>query len=360
MTKRKRLELLDSAFKPRDAVCVHFDVDAAECKRRASTRRGHETKELFGSSRGFKVIDSFKKQLEAPETKEGFKQVVVVRNDEDIDRLLFRLGVRRSIKSVFEEQKESVFEDDKVTDNRKDKVIENRNVNLYRAPMAASGSSMSVNVISKKLGLEMDDVLSLYVVGSRVWGSAVAESDWNMIVVTESGGHRSRRTVDDIEAHTFSKREWTVESRKCQFMCWLTLFLPPDAIWKQEHTLSDLRFNLKEFVVALKREMDRDCKKIKIFHGKQRMDKVQRTFAHCLRTMRITKQIIVLVQGMFPGQNEVDLTQHSWVGSIRFDEITKRAAKEMETVSAMSSDAISKWTDPLIIEYKECLDFLDI
>ena len=103
VTKSKRMELLDCAFKPANAVCIHFDVDIKECKRRASARRGHETKKLFDSSRGFKIIDSFAKQLERPDIKEGFKQVIVVRNNGDIDRVLSRLGVRKSIETLFDD-----------------------------------------------------------------------------------------------------------------------------------------------------------------------------------------------------------------------------------------------------------------
>ena len=374
VTSSKRLELLDCAFKPKDACCVYFDVGVDVCKRRAAIRSGHQTKKLFDSSRGFRIIDSFAKQLEIPQTKEGFKQVITVRNNEDIDQVLFRLGVRKSIESGFSDEIQPENDGDggeeKKERNEIDHNIDNKSAELSITArrrnrdirMARSCSAMSIEVLCKKLNLEMDDVLNVAVLGSRVWGTATDESDWNVIIVTESEGHKSRQSVDNIDAYIFSKTEWNSEMKKYRFMCWITLFLPQDALWREEYTISHIEevdgFKLKDFVNALKRDLDRDCKKMKIFHGKKRKGKVQRTFMHCLRMMWIAKQIIILMQGMSPGDDEIDVTQHSFVGAIRFHEISKRVTAKKEQIVDVGSDSISKWTEPLQMHYKQCLDMM--
>merc|ERR1712045_135404 len=108
-------------------------------------------------------------------------------------------------------------------------------------------------MLCKKLKLKMDDVLNVY----RVCESAITKSDCNVIIVTKSGGYESRGSVDDIDAHIFSKEEWTLELKSHRFMCWLTLFLPQNAIWREQCNIAHIEdvegFKFKEFVDALKR-----------------------------------------------------------------------------------------------------------
>merc|ERR1712048_121182 len=104
VTISKRKELLDCAFKPRDAVCVHFDIGKSACIQRVKKRQNHETEQLFQSKKGNKIIDSFAKQFEIPTLKEGFAKIITIQNDEDMNALLARLGVNEPL--IFAKQEE--------------------------------------------------------------------------------------------------------------------------------------------------------------------------------------------------------------------------------------------------------------
>jgi len=359
LTTKKRLELLDCAFKPKDAVCLFFDVDIDECKRRVSSRRGHETKDLFvGSSKsskisykGSRIIDSFAKTLERPTTKEGFKQVIVVQNDADIERMLARLGVRGSIESangdtVEEEKKEEVSDlKERCHESVGIRKTKDSEMNLYDAPMARSqDNAMSLKTICRKLDLEEDDVLNCYVVGSRVWDSSSSKSKWHMLLVTESEGHKTSQSVDNIDAIVWDKGRWIEELRKYRFVCWVTLFLPSAAIWK--HEFQDIvAFDAKEFAVAYQKEVNRDCKKIKLFLEKKiYKKKAQRTFLNGFRNLQILKQIIALI---VDEDGAVDIAAHSYVGAIRFDALqTPRSkANEMEEMVQILRSEMSDCLD---------------
>lgn len=88
-----RADVLGVAFRPSDAVCVWFDVDAAECARRAAARVGHPTIP-YGCGRP--AVESMAQQLRRtpPSAREGFAELVVVRSAADADALLARWGAR--------------------------------------------------------------------------------------------------------------------------------------------------------------------------------------------------------------------------------------------------------------------------
>ncbi len=81
----KRKEWIDAAHRL-PMWCVFFERDIAECKNRVSERENHPT--IHSGKSGWKIIDSMNKMLTPPATKEGFDQIFVVKNDEDMEALL--------------------------------------------------------------------------------------------------------------------------------------------------------------------------------------------------------------------------------------------------------------------------------
>jgi len=92
ITKAERREWLDALGNPpaKEVTCVFFDSCAQDCKRRAAARPNHPTIRAGGGGR---IIDAQAKQLERPETNEGFAAVEVVKSFEEAEDLLRRYGI---------------------------------------------------------------------------------------------------------------------------------------------------------------------------------------------------------------------------------------------------------------------------
>lgn len=77
--------LLALAFDPPNAICVFLDLDADECKLRASSRLDHPVIPYGGGAR---EVDFFAKRLELPTCAEGFAKVYRVRSKRAWEELL--------------------------------------------------------------------------------------------------------------------------------------------------------------------------------------------------------------------------------------------------------------------------------
>jgi len=72
-----------------------------------------------------------------------------------------------------------------------------------------SYASIDTSVVLRRLKLNEEDVLGLYVVGSRLWGSATYSSDWDFIVVLKKWPEgRSSLHSGDIDASAIDKEEF--------------------------------------------------------------------------------------------------------------------------------------------------------
>ncbi|KAI8594083.1 hypothetical protein BDZ88DRAFT_402519 [Geranomyces variabilis] len=83
-----RAEWLDMAFKPRDALCVFFNLPRDVCVQRADARPSHPT---IAQGRARNVVASFAKQLVPPTVAEGFACVAEVGSSHAANELLGRL-----------------------------------------------------------------------------------------------------------------------------------------------------------------------------------------------------------------------------------------------------------------------------
>ena len=90
VTRQSRKEVLESAFKPKDTLCVYFDYPVNLCIQRADTRTNHPT---IRQGRASSAVKSMAGQLEPPALPEGFSCVITVRSLPGVQKLLQRLGV---------------------------------------------------------------------------------------------------------------------------------------------------------------------------------------------------------------------------------------------------------------------------
>lgn len=72
-----------------------------------------------------------------------------------------------------------------------------------------SYASIDTSVLLRRLKLNEKDVLGIYIVGSRLWGSATYSSDWDFIIVLRSWPKgRSSEHNGDIDATVLDKNEF--------------------------------------------------------------------------------------------------------------------------------------------------------
>lgn len=91
-TRKSRKEVLDSAFGPKNAMCVHFDMPIDICIQRADSRPNHPT---ILQGKASVPVKSMAKMMEPPTLSEGFSCIARVTSLAAINELLTRFGGRR-------------------------------------------------------------------------------------------------------------------------------------------------------------------------------------------------------------------------------------------------------------------------
>merc|ERR1712129_157940 len=70
-------------------------------------------------------------------------------------------------------------------------------------------------------------------------------------------------SVANIDAFILDKAQWQTELNRQRFVCWLTLFLPKQAIWKRECKIDIQSFDRTLFIESINSEMEKDIAKMK-------------------------------------------------------------------------------------------------
>ena len=196
-----------------------------------------------------KIIQSFAKKFEEPTVKEGFKEIIKVCNLTQINALLHRLGVlhkfeiniennnnsndidndnensneiinndsnmdnnwqsennhknknknnnkndTKNAKNMKQNENENGNENNKEhnqieSENNKNTLWNDETMSMIDINMCTiNATNLNLQIICDKLSLNMCDVLSCYVVGSRYWGNAnLKNSDWDFFIIIKSG-----------------------------------------------------------------------------------------------------------------------------------------------------------------------------
>jgi len=94
ITKERRKEWLDLAFKPR-TWCIWFDTSFEECKYRISRRKNHPT--VKDGNHGIVILNSLQNKLEPPTLEEGFEKIIRITKDEEVNLLLQDIGIDKPL-----------------------------------------------------------------------------------------------------------------------------------------------------------------------------------------------------------------------------------------------------------------------
>lgn len=90
LTKSDRKEWMTCVPSSKKSICIFFNIDLSVCINRVKTRENHPTiKNVAG---GIKIIEDLSKIIEKPETKEGFSEIIIVNDENDLKNLKNKFG----------------------------------------------------------------------------------------------------------------------------------------------------------------------------------------------------------------------------------------------------------------------------
>lgn len=151
----------------------------------------------------------------------------------------------------------------------------------------------------RKLRLKDDDVLNVYVVGSRLWHESKSESsDYDLLIVLR-GEDPLRQSLHSgagaasIDATVESAAEFRQRLSEHRFLELLSLWLPRRCVWRERMPPGPLlrRVDVRLLRNATADECERDWRVARKFCEKGEHRRALRTLGHTLRMLRIAQCI---------------------------------------------------------------------
>ncbi len=170
----------------------------------------------------------------------------------------------------------------------KDSNLRSQMINLIK------DSKMNIKTIASKLKINENEILNIYLLGSRLWGTAGPQSDWDFLIVLKSLPSGKATTHNaEIDATLYSKEKFLENSKENSFLELLCRFLPQEYVWRESVDLKkEICVIPKLLIKSVKEEADRDWNFAKKQIEKQNIEKGKKILIHLLRMLQITIQIL--------------------------------------------------------------------
>jgi predicted nucleotidyltransferase len=156
---------------------------------------------------------------------------------------------------------------------------------------AMATSKLNVKAALSRLKLEDSKVLNVYVMGSRLWGTARPSSDWDLIIVHEDSAVAARRSLHhgDIDAIALHRDEYIAQIREHHFLELATLWVPPSLVWREKldprRVLRSSVVDVAKLVAAVEEESARDWTMARKFAEKGDAHRATRVLSHTIRML---------------------------------------------------------------------------
>ena len=148
--------------------------------------------------------------------------------------------------------------------------------------------------VFRTLKLNDSDVLNVYLVGSHMWGSCGAHSDWDLvIVIRNSQAPKPLNThKSNIEAFILSREQFVQAIRDHLMQALLVLWLPRECVWLEKFDpRSCYTLDRGALARALEHSRDRDLRVAEKHYVKGDRQKAKKVLLHCLRYLELGYQI---------------------------------------------------------------------
>lgn len=93
---------------------------------------------------------------------------------------------------------------------------------------------MNLNVISKTFNLSKNDIVNVFILGSRLWGSVTANNDYDITVIIKGNNHKKCLHAHNLNAKVMTYDEYENSIEEHKFLDLVTLFLPSQNILIQK------------------------------------------------------------------------------------------------------------------------------
>ena len=152
---------------------------------------------------------------------------------------------------------------------------------------------MNVDAFAEKMGMKSKDIVGLYLYGSRLWGTANAQSDYDFLVVVKSADKPcATRHAGNIDCLAMTQAEFEKRLQAHSFLCVMcVLYLAPEWVWKRFVPKKKFALDLKRFEASVREEVERDWKVATKKRDKGMGDAANKVQIHAIRMLRILKQI---------------------------------------------------------------------
>jgi hypothetical protein len=149
---------------------------------------------------------------------------------------------------------------------------------------------MQANDIVTKLGLRAEDVVAIYLVGSRLWGTSTVVSDFDIIVVVEGSVSRQSLSRGKYDATILGTVEFSLALQvEGDMLLGLCNTLPPENIIKERWHPPPL--NKKAAVQWLSERLSKDIEKAAKYRAKGKNAEADKIDSHSRRIQSIGSSI---------------------------------------------------------------------
>ena len=148
--------------------------------------------------------------------------------------------------------------------------------------------------IFRTLKLRDSDVLNVYLVGSHMWGTCHAHSDWDLVIITtHTTSNKPLNThKGNIEAFILSREQFLELMKEHSMQVLLVLWLPMECVLLERYNpRSSFSFNQESLVRSLEHSRDRDIRIAEKHFRKGDRLKSKKVLVHCLRYLELGSQV---------------------------------------------------------------------
>lgn len=156
-------------------------------------------------------------------------------------------------------------------------------------------ANMNLKIVLDRLKLQDKDVLNVYVMGSRLWGTVTNSSDWDILIVhqcSDAPGHKTAH-CGDIDASLLHCDEYRKRLSEHHFLEIVTVWMPLEYVWKEKFDPKTV-FNLDPQVLlaSVFTESERDWTMAQKVIRKAEQMRGAKIIVHCFRELLLSTQIV--------------------------------------------------------------------
>lgn len=159
--------------------------------------------------------------------------------------------------------------------------------------LALQKSKLQLSNVLKTLSLEDDEVLNVYLVGSRLWGVFSHHSDWDFIIIHAAWKSKPLdQHTHNYDAHILSRKDFMEAIGKHSMQMLVCLWLPKQFVLRETFD-PRLNFKLDKSALAhvMQQQKTRDIRMAEKYCLKSEVQRCKKTLIHLFRLLLLAKQI---------------------------------------------------------------------